>query len=179
MSSAASPTPMRRSPSSARTNSPSTSSFSDVIMPGMNGVELAGIIRERYPGLPVVLTSGYSNVLAENAHRGFELIQKPYSVEIPVAHSAQGDLGEAVGGAIGDSSPSSRTSAHQARADPGPTPLERCDGASWSPGSLATLPCCWLRRPWIGAYPCPGRQRVVGGALYGNVSRLAILPAPR
>ncbi|OKO85550.1 PAS domain S-box protein [Bradyrhizobium sp. AS23.2] len=55
--------------------------FSDVIMPGMNGVELAGIIRERYPGLPIVLTSGYSNVLAENAHRGFELIQKPYSVE--------------------------------------------------------------------------------------------------
>jgi len=55
--------------------------FSDVIMPGMNGVELASIIRERYPGLPVVLTSGYSNVLAESAHRGFELIQKPYSVE--------------------------------------------------------------------------------------------------
>jgi signal transduction histidine kinase/CheY-like chemotaxis protein len=55
--------------------------FSDVIMPGMNGVELAGIIRTRYPGLPVVLTSGYSNVLAENADRGFELIQKPYSVE--------------------------------------------------------------------------------------------------
>ncbi|MBR0801518.1 PAS domain S-box protein [Bradyrhizobium jicamae] len=55
--------------------------FSDVIMPGMNGVELAGIIRDRFPGLPVVLTSGYSNVLAESAHSGFELIQKPYSVE--------------------------------------------------------------------------------------------------
>jgi PAS domain S-box-containing protein len=55
--------------------------FSDVIMPGMNGVELATVIRERYPGLPVVLTSGYSSVLADNAHRGFELIQKPYSVE--------------------------------------------------------------------------------------------------
>jgi CheY-like chemotaxis protein len=55
--------------------------FSDIIMPGMNGVELATTIRERYPGLPVVLTSGYSNVLAENAHSGFELIQKPYSVE--------------------------------------------------------------------------------------------------
>jgi nitrogen-specific signal transduction histidine kinase/ActR/RegA family two-component response regulator len=55
--------------------------FSDVIMPGMNGVELGNVIRERYPGLPVVLTSGYSSVLAENAHRGFELIQKPYSVE--------------------------------------------------------------------------------------------------
>lgn len=56
--------------------------FSDVIMPGMNGVELAAIIRERYPGLPVVLTSGYSSVLAESAHSGFELIQKPYSVEV-------------------------------------------------------------------------------------------------
>jgi PAS domain S-box-containing protein len=55
--------------------------FSDVIMPGMNGVELAGLIRERFPGLPVVLTSGYSDVLAANAHHGFELIQKPYSVE--------------------------------------------------------------------------------------------------
>jgi DNA-binding NtrC family response regulator len=55
--------------------------FSDVIMPGMNGVELATIIREQYPDIPVVLTSGYSSVLAENAHLGFELIQKPYSVE--------------------------------------------------------------------------------------------------
>jgi nitrogen-specific signal transduction histidine kinase/CheY-like chemotaxis protein len=55
--------------------------FSDVIMPGMNGVELANIIRERYPHLPVVLTSGYSNALAESAHYGFELIRKPYSVE--------------------------------------------------------------------------------------------------
>ncbi len=55
--------------------------FSDVIMPGMNGVDLAVAIRERYPGLPVVLTSGYSNVLAQNVDRGFELIQKPYSVE--------------------------------------------------------------------------------------------------
>ena len=55
--------------------------FSDVIMPGMNGVDLAIMIREKFPGLPVVLTSGYSDVLAENADRGFELIQKPYSVE--------------------------------------------------------------------------------------------------
>jgi PAS domain S-box-containing protein len=55
--------------------------FSDVIMPGMNGVELASIIRERHPHLPVLLTSGYSSALAESAHHGFELIRKPYSVE--------------------------------------------------------------------------------------------------
>ena len=79
--SAASTTPMPRLRSSAEDEFAADLVFSDVIMPGMNGVELAGVIRDRYPGLPVVLTSGYSNVLAENAHRGFELIQKPYSVE--------------------------------------------------------------------------------------------------
>ena len=55
--------------------------FSDVIMPGMNGVDLADEIRRRYPTLPVVLTSGYSNVLAEEGSHGFELLHKPYSVQ--------------------------------------------------------------------------------------------------
>jgi PAS domain S-box-containing protein len=55
--------------------------FSDVVMAGMNGLELASQIRAKYPNLPVVLTSGYSEVLAQEGHRGFELIQKPYSVE--------------------------------------------------------------------------------------------------
>jgi PAS domain S-box-containing protein len=55
--------------------------FSDVIMPGMNGIEMATIIREQYRDLPVVLTSGYSGVLAQSTHHDFELIQKPYSVE--------------------------------------------------------------------------------------------------
>lgn len=55
--------------------------FSDVIMPGMNGVELGRTIRQLYPSLPVVLTSGYSHVLAKESDHGFELLQKPYSVE--------------------------------------------------------------------------------------------------
>ena len=55
--------------------------FTDVIMPGMTGVELGEEVHRRYPGLPVVLTSGYSQVLAENGHHGFDLLQKPYSVE--------------------------------------------------------------------------------------------------
>jgi CheY-like chemotaxis protein len=55
--------------------------FSDVSMPKMNGVEPAFSIREKYPGLPVVLTSNYSSVLADNTNRGFELIRKPYSVK--------------------------------------------------------------------------------------------------
>ncbi|MEH3035512.1 MAG: PAS domain S-box protein [Sphingomonas adhaesiva] len=55
--------------------------FSDVMMPGMNGVALAQVIAARFPQLPVVLSSGYSEVLADNAHHGFDLLQKPYSVE--------------------------------------------------------------------------------------------------
>jgi PAS domain S-box-containing protein len=55
--------------------------FSDVVMPGMGGVELGRLVRERHPGLPVVLTSGYSHVLAEDARHGFPLLHKPYSVE--------------------------------------------------------------------------------------------------
>ncbi|WP_272913249.1 hybrid sensor histidine kinase/response regulator [Methylobacterium sp. SyP6R] len=54
--------------------------FSDVVMPGMNGVELAGEIRRRRPDIPVVLTSGYSDVLAAEGTHGFDLLRKPYSV---------------------------------------------------------------------------------------------------
>ncbi|RYF11954.1 MAG: response regulator, partial [Deltaproteobacteria bacterium] len=55
--------------------------FSDVMMPGMNGVEMAQEIVRLYPDLPVILTSGYSQVLAKEVGHGFELLQKPYSVE--------------------------------------------------------------------------------------------------
>ncbi|WP_449411608.1 response regulator transcription factor [Methylobacterium komagatae] len=36
--------------------------LSNVVMPGIHGVQLAGEIRRRRPGLPVVPTSGYSDV---------------------------------------------------------------------------------------------------------------------
>ena len=55
--------------------------FSDVVMPGMTGLELAQVIRQKYPRLPVILTSGYSHVLAQNGRHGFELLHKPYSIE--------------------------------------------------------------------------------------------------
>jgi PAS domain S-box-containing protein len=55
--------------------------FSDVVMPGKSGVELGKEIRERWPQLPVVLTSGYSHILAEGGAHGFDLLKKPYSIE--------------------------------------------------------------------------------------------------
>ncbi len=55
--------------------------FSDVVMPGMSGIELGQTIRRLYPDMPVILTSGYSHVLAEEGRHGFELLQKPYAAE--------------------------------------------------------------------------------------------------
>ncbi len=55
--------------------------FSDVVMPGMDGIELGQRIRRDHHDLPVVLTSGYSHVLAQNGTHGFELLHKPYSIE--------------------------------------------------------------------------------------------------
>jgi PAS domain S-box-containing protein len=55
--------------------------FSDVIMPGINGLDLARQIAERWPTLEVVLTTGYSHVLAEECDHGFSILRKPYSVE--------------------------------------------------------------------------------------------------
>lgn len=55
--------------------------FSDVVMPGMTGLDLAQAIRERGIGVPVVLTTGYSQALSQEGAAGFDLVQKPYSIE--------------------------------------------------------------------------------------------------
>jgi len=55
--------------------------FTDVVMPGMSGIEMAKRIKELYPNLPVILTSGFSDVLAQEGTHGFDLLRKPYSIE--------------------------------------------------------------------------------------------------
>ena len=61
--------------------------FSDVVMPGgMSGVELARVLRGRYPGLPVLLTTGYSIVAQAAGKEGFAILPKPYR---PTALQAQ------------------------------------------------------------------------------------------
>jgi len=55
--------------------------FSDVVMPGMTGVAMAKLLRQRRADLPVVLVSGYSEELADSGYEGFEFLAKPYSAE--------------------------------------------------------------------------------------------------
>ncbi|MCA1393996.1 response regulator [Bradyrhizobium sp. BRP19] len=55
--------------------------FSDVVMPGMTGLDLAQAIRERGLGVPVVLTTGYSQALSQEGTGGCDLVQKPYTIE--------------------------------------------------------------------------------------------------
>jgi signal transduction histidine kinase len=55
--------------------------FSDVVMPGMTGLELAEELSRVKPELPIILTTGYSDQLAEGGTRGRPVILKPYRLE--------------------------------------------------------------------------------------------------
>lgn len=66
--------------------------FSDVNMPGaMNGIDLGHLIRQRWPGMPILLASGY--LRDDQDTNGFALLQKPYRAA---------DLVEALRGLISD-----------------------------------------------------------------------------
>jgi len=55
----------------------------DFAMPGLNGAEVAKKARERWPGLPVVLASGYADTAAIEAAIGTDakLLRKPFRVD--------------------------------------------------------------------------------------------------
>jgi PAS domain S-box-containing protein len=55
--------------------------FSDVVMPGIGGVELAKRLEQLLPQLPIILATGYSHVLAQEGAHGVDLLQKPYSAD--------------------------------------------------------------------------------------------------
>ena len=56
--------------------------FSDVMMPcGIDGVELAEIMKREFPGIPMLLTSGYGDAAADAVTKGFHVIRKPYRLE--------------------------------------------------------------------------------------------------
>ena len=53
--------------------------FSDIVMPGgISGLELARKVRRRFPELPILLTTGYSEHVGGT--HGFDILQKPYEL---------------------------------------------------------------------------------------------------
>jgi PAS domain S-box-containing protein len=55
--------------------------FTDVVMPGdLDGIGLAARIKQEFPGLAVVLTSGYAKA-ASSAAVGVPILRKPYRLE--------------------------------------------------------------------------------------------------
>jgi signal transduction histidine kinase/CheY-like chemotaxis protein len=56
--------------------------FSDIIMPGgMSGLDLARKVRQHFPRLPILLSSGYARATGEVFREGFDIIAKPYSAD--------------------------------------------------------------------------------------------------
>ncbi|HEU0045808.1 ATP-binding protein [Sphingomonas sp.] len=55
--------------------------FTDVVMPEMSGIELALELRRRGLNAAIVLTTGYSDRIAETGSEGFPVITKPYRLE--------------------------------------------------------------------------------------------------
>ena len=64
--------------------------FTDVVLPGdTDGVALALTVRQRYPHIPVLLTSGYARVLG--ARHGLPILRKPYELSA-LAQAIQDNL---------------------------------------------------------------------------------------
>ncbi|MBR1647978.1 MAG: response regulator [Alphaproteobacteria bacterium] len=55
--------------------------ITDMVMPGMNGVELAAIVKKQIPKIKIILASGYSEDMARNElanSANFEFLAKPF-----------------------------------------------------------------------------------------------------
>ncbi|MEW6691077.1 MAG: response regulator [Pseudomonadota bacterium] len=110
--------------------------FTDIRMPGMDGVEVARRIKETRPWLPVVIVTGYGS--AENEARAREagvqaFLRKPLSPEM-IEQSAQGALREKASPAAAEAS----------AAAPAETPVPAA-----RPGALRNV-ALFLAAPFIG-----------------------------
>ncbi|HZG08401.1 MAG TPA: ATP-binding protein [Allosphingosinicella sp.] len=55
--------------------------FTDVVMPGMTGIELADRLAVLVPALPVILTTGYSDQISRSGAGGRPVVFKPYRMD--------------------------------------------------------------------------------------------------
>lgn len=56
--------------------------FTDVDMPGpMNGLELARLVHEKWPGISIIVASGYRKTMTGELPDGGMFFQKPYDID--------------------------------------------------------------------------------------------------
>ena len=73
--------------------------LTDVVMPGMSGLELAERLRARRPDLPIVLSTGFSDEIARSGTGGLPVLYKPYRLDTLAATLDAALDGSAGGGA--------------------------------------------------------------------------------
>jgi PAS domain S-box-containing protein len=61
--------------------------LTDLVMPGMNGRELARQVMERWPGVAVLYMSGYSDDVALRQDLDAMLLQKPFDIDTLLRHA--------------------------------------------------------------------------------------------
>jgi PAS domain S-box-containing protein len=54
--------------------------FSDIVMPGMSGIQLARTVQAKWPDVPILLTTGYSDEVLKGDAKDLEVLKKPYSI---------------------------------------------------------------------------------------------------
>ncbi len=60
--------------------------FSDIMMPGMNGLQLADAVTEFFPHIKIVLTSGYTDpAMLSGRERSYLFATKPYRIDTILA----------------------------------------------------------------------------------------------
>lgn len=55
--------------------------FTDIVMPGMSGIDLAKAVQGQRPKLPIVLTTGYSETIAREGAPDLPVLLKPYRLD--------------------------------------------------------------------------------------------------
>jgi CheY-like chemotaxis protein len=79
-------------------NSPPDLVLTDIVMPGhWNGLDLARHVRKRYPHVPVIVMTGYSDRMDEIVTLGVPVLAKPFSPQALVAAMAALNIPTAAG----------------------------------------------------------------------------------